>query len=470
MNRLKQSLILAIITILGMLSVQAQTDTVYKFTLLQAQEYAITHYFQSKNAKLDIEIAKKKVWETTAIGLPQISASISGSYTPQLAGSIEQFSSLSMLGLWMYGADQALLDLTGDNQFGYISEPETVESIDPIDMKWSLNGTLTVSQLLFSGSYLVGLQSAKVYKNISELSNEKTELEVRELVSNSYFALLVARENKIILDSTYSNLLTVFNEMKAMFGQGFIEQTDLDQMEITVSNVKISLDMIRRMTSISELLLKTQVGIGLDVSLELSDNLNDLIADFSVEKLILANMEVENNIDYKLLDNQVKASELLLKLDKSAYLPDLAAFYQYQKEFNENAFTFTSPHIIGVSMNIPIFGSGSKMAKVSQKKLELEKSQNNRDQLANSLMLDFLNSKSALVNAKDKFETEGKNMELGKRIFKNALIKYSNGMISTTDLTQIQNQYFTAQSNYYNALQGLITAKNKLEKLLSNKQ
>ncbi|MFA6404329.1 MAG: TolC family protein [Salinivirgaceae bacterium] len=467
MNRLKLILFLAIIAGLGSKITQAQTDSTYRFSLSQALEYAIGNNQSILNANLDVEAAKQKVWEITTIGLPQASANISGSYSPVLSASIESFSSLGMLGQWMYGADQALRDLTSDPKFGNIPDPGPPEPVNTDDMKWSLSGTATVSQLIFSGSYLVGLQSAKVYKSLSELNRVKSIQDITESIKNSYFNVLIARENMLILDSTYQNLSKTLSDMEAIGKQGLLEETDVDQMRITLSNVKISLDLITRLADIADRLFKIQLGIDFNSNLVLTDNLDNLVNLMSYESLLLADLVLDDNVTYQMLDAQVKATELQLKLTKSAFLPDLAAFYQYQKEFNENAFSFTPPHIIGVGMNIPIFSSGMRLSKVKQAKIELMKTQNNQEQMGDYIRLDFYNNKSALIAARDKYQAESKNMDLSKRILNKSMIKFSNGVISSTELTQIQNQYLTTQSNYYQSLQELISSKNKLEKFLS---
>jgi outer membrane protein TolC len=439
-----------------------KTDTL-KLSLSQAQQFAMENNQSILNANLDIEAAKKKVWETTTIGLPQVNGKLGFQYTPELTS----ISSINNLFGWMYDADQALLALQPSNgKFGHIPDPG--DPIPESDMKWSLAGTITASQLIFSGSYLVGLQSAKVYKSLSELNQVKSKQDILESVVNSYVNVLIARENMVILDSTYNNLTKTFSDMQAMGAQGFIEETDIDQMQITVSTVKSSLDYITRMVGVAEMLLKIQLGLDLQKPLVLTDNLAPIIDGITIEKLVAADFVLENNVNYKMLDTQVKASQLLLKLRKSEFLPDIAAFYQYQKEFNDNAFTFTPPHVIGVQMNIPIFGSGQKLARVSQAKIEVLKAQNTKTQMSNNLKLDYYNSKSALLNAYDKYATESGNIKLAKRIYDKALIKYTNGVISGTDLSQIQNQYLTAQSNYYQALQDLISSKSKLEKVLSS--
>jgi outer membrane protein TolC len=224
------------------------------------------------------------------------------------------------------------------------------------------------------------------------------------------------------------------------------------------------------MEELAEKLLKIQLGLSIDNELVLTDDLDSLVNELSYEGLVVTDFIIENNVDYQMIEASVKSSELLLKLNKTNYLPTIAGFYQYYKEFNENAFSFTPPHVLGVSVTIPIFTSGSNNAKVAQAKIDLMKAQNTRESVANMMQLDFQSSRSDLIYTSETFSAKAKNLELAKKIYNNTLIKYSNGMISSTDLTQNQNQYLAAQSDYYVALQGLVAATSKLERLLSNSQ
>ncbi|HEY4785939.1 MAG TPA: TolC family protein [Bacteroidales bacterium] len=452
-------------------TVAAKTDTL-KLSVAQAQQYALENNRSILNANLDIEMAKKKVWETTAIGLPQVSAKGSFQYMPTLSSIVDQLNSFGSLQTWTWYVTNSLSNLDPNNFTPRNTTPSApvYTPIKESDLKWSLAGDLTVSQLLFSGSYLVGLQSAKVYESLSQLNKVKSKQDVLESVINSYFTVLIARENKNILDSTYQNLLKTLTDMQAMGKNGFVEETDIDQLQITVSNVKTSVDFITRQQDLAEKLLKLQLGVDLDKPLILTDSLKSLIDALSYEKLLLTDFVLDNNVNYQMLDAQVKASGLILKLRKSEFLPDLAAFYQYEKQFNSHAITFNPPNIIGVTLNVPIFSSGARLSRVSQAKMDLQKSINTRDQTADALKVDFYNSKSGLLNALDKYHTESSNIVLAKRIYDRALIKYTNGMISSTDLTTIQNQYLTAQSNYYTAIQNLIISKNKLEKMLTKSE
>lgn len=424
-------------------------------SLKQAQEYALQNNKSILNANLDVEAAKKKVWETTTMGLPHVDATVSTSYILTMPGFFEQF---------LRPGIEMKYPTTDPDRDRKISD-DLEKSLD--SMRFSGTLDLTVSQLIFSGSYLVGLQASKVYRSLSELNKVKSTHDVLESVSNSYFMVLVAKENAMLLDSTRMNVEKTMNEISAMYKQGFVEETDVDQLNITLTNLKSSLDMIRRQIDISEKLLKIQLGIPIDQQVILTDNLPDLVNSMTYDQLLLAELVLDNNVSYQMLEAQVKSSELMVKLRKSETLPTIAAFYQHQELLNNNSISFTPPDLIGLTVNIPIFSSGERWSKIKQAKMELQKSKNTLDQTSDMLRLDYYQSKSALVSAKEKFESDKSNLELSRKIYNRALIKFQNGVISSIDLTQLQNQYLTAQSSYYQSLQSLISEKNKLEKILT---
>ncbi|MFA6924294.1 MAG: TolC family protein [Bacteroidales bacterium] len=448
-------------------SQQNKKDSVFSFTLKQAQDYALQNNPIIKNANLDIESAKKKIWETTAIGLPQINSKLAYSYMLTIPSKVEEFSSLTTLGSWMYGVDQAMKNITGDNaHFGYVTAPDPNQKTPSSnDLKWGLTYDITVSEIIFNGGYIVGLQTAKIYRQLSELGVTKSQNDIVESVTNAYYLVLIAQENKNIIDSTYSNTEKIFNNIKAMNAQGLVEETDVDQMQLTLSTLKNTAEMLTRQLEVVRNLLKFQLGIELNQNVTLTDKLDALIG---AGDLSLASKEfnVENFADYKLMDVQAKLAGLNLKLQKTSFLPDIAAFYNHQENFNKNSFSFTPPDIIGLNVNIPIFGSGMKLARINQAKLALEKAINSKQQVSLGLQTSFAEAKSSYLNALSKFQTNKQNITLAEKIYKKNLIKYKEGVAGSLDLTQSQNQYLQAQSSYYSAIIELTTAKSKLEKML----
>jgi outer membrane protein len=449
-------------------SIKAQNtkDTTLTFTLKEAQDYALNNSPLVKNANLDVESAKKKIWETTAIGLPQVSSKLAYSYQITIPALETQFSGLTQLGSWMYGADQALAGLTGNSGFGYITPPDTsVKAATESQLRWGLTYDITATQLLFSGSYLVGLQTAKVYKQLSEVGVVKSQNDLEEQVSNAYYLVLIAQENKKIIDTTYSNTAKILDYIKSTYAQGFIEETDVDQMELTVSTLKNVSDMLTRQLEVAKNLLKFQMGIELSNTVILTDDLNTLLASSDLAGLAFKDFKVENNVDYKLMETQEQLYNLNLKLQKSSLLPDLAAFYTHEENFNDKSFSFTPPNLIGVSMTIPIFGSGMKLAKIKQAKIALEKSKNSKEQVSLGLQTAFSNAQSTFIISMNTYLTKKQNVVLAQKIYNKNIIKYKEGIIGSLELTLAQNQYLQAQTDYYTSIIDLTTAKSKLEKL-----
>lgn len=450
--------------------IQAQTAapvTQQAFSLEQAQKYAAENSPVLKNSNLDLKIAEKKVWETTAMGLPHVSGKVSSSYSIELSPTIETFSKLSNLDSWMYGADQALLGLTkNDTAFGHVPVPDPVETVSDFDKKWSASFDLTVSQLIFSGAYLVGLQTTKAFKGMSELAITKSKKDLEESVSNAYYLVLVMNENQKIMEEIYNETMKTVKEMEAMYKSGFVEETTVDQMKLTANNLKNTLVVIKGQAEVAKNLLRFQMGYNMNTDIILTDNLDNLMAQTIKLTLLSESFNVNNNTDFKMIQTQTEFSELQLKLQKSAFLPDVAAFYQYDHSFNENAMSFTPPQIVGASVNIPIFGSGDKMAKVSQAKMNLDKSKNTEYQISQGLELQFSQAQTGYSNALNKLDANQENLDLAKRIYDKTLIKFKNGVSTSMELTQAQSQYLQAESTYYTTVIELVNAKNTLEKLL----
>lgn len=433
-------------------------------SLKEAQEYATSNNANLKNSILDIEIAKKKIKETTAIGLPQINAK--ANYT-----HLFTVPSLSIGGFYTLGTDlPSGTPITSDNIINN-NVFLNYNALAPIELGVKDNVTLdiTVSQLIFSGEYLVGLQAAKVFYLVSEQSRQKTELDLREAVSNTYNLVLVLKETHQILQQSYNNLKKTLTEMQAMNAQGFVENTDVDQIELTSLNLENGLKSLSRQYEASTILLKFQLGMPFDANIVLTDSLENTASEIPPEIVLNTEFKLDNNINYQILKTQESLAELNLKREKSTYLPTLAAVYNHQEKLKTPSFDFNPKDVIAVQMTIPIFASGMKNYKVSQRKLELEKVVNIRETLANGLELEYINVKNELVTAYDKFQNDKKNIELTQRVYEKTLIKFKEGLSSSLDLTNAQNQYLTAQSNYFNAIYTVITAKNKLQKLTNSK-
>jgi outer membrane protein TolC len=341
---------------------------------------------------------------------------------------------------------------------------------DPIKLGVKDNATINfnVSQLVFSGEYIVGLQASKVFYQISQNSLISTTADVKESVANSYFLVLLMEQNKEILSQSLVNVTKTLSDMKEMNKQGFIENTDLDQLELTVNTLENGIRSVNNQISASYDLLKFQLGLPFENTLTLTDKIEGVIGLADIVSITSKQFQVQNHIAYKIMENQEAAGVLNLKRQKSAYLPSLAAFYKHTENLKKSDFDFTMKDMAGLSLNVPIFSSGMRNVMVQQRQMELEKIKNAKSNVASGLELDFINSRNSFNSAYDQFVNEKRNIELTNRIYNKTLIKYKEGLSSSMDLTNAQNQYLDAQKNYFAALYTLLVSKNKLDKLLNN--
>ncbi len=433
------------------------------FSLKQAQDYAIKNNANSRNSAIDMEIAKKKIWETTAIGLPHISAQVNYQHlftVPELSLGGSTYLATNL---------PAGTPITSDdinNQSVYMGYKPGA----PIKLGVANNTTLdlTVSQLIFSGEYIVGLQATKVFYTMTDQSRQKTEIDLKESIANSYAMALVFEQTRLVLNQSLENTTKTLSDMQEMYKQGLVENTDVDQIELVSLTLKNAVSSMSRQIDATYDLLKFQLGMPFTDKIALTDNLESIANTVNLETLIAAQFNINNNLDYQILQTSEEISKLNLKREKSTYLPNLAAVYRHNEMMNEPAFNFNPKDVVQIAMNVPIISSGERNSRVQQRKLELQKVTNTKDNVANGLQLQYLNTRNELTTAYEKYLNDKRNIELTKRILDKSLIKFKEGLASSRDVTEFLNQYLTAQSNMYTSMLTLISAKYKLDKLNNN--
>ncbi len=442
-------------------AMQAQ-DSCMVISLKEAQTYALENNANVKNAQLDLKIAEKQIWETTGIGLPQVSASVNYQNMLDIPTQfMPDFISPSVIGI-----NQGLFGLTPIAPLPE-SEPMPVQFGSQHNADWGV----TVSQLVFSGEYIVGLQASRIFKRLSEQSLEKTEQETRESIAQSYYLVLVAEESYRIIDSTYQTILTIASDNEAMLKAGFIDQTDVDQMKLNVNNLKSSKEALSYQVEIAYRLLKFQMGLSFEQDIKLTDELAAFLEDLDFESLMVQNADITNHINYKLTETQEQISLLTLKREKSTVLPTLAAFASYSKSAMRDEFDFMDSDkgwypttVVGLKLDIPIFGGGMRYARIKQKQFAYEKAMNSKVQVSQALMTEYLQAKSGFVTAYNSYMNQKNSLELSEKIYSRTLIKYKQGVAGSFDLSNAQNQVLSAQSSYFNAVVELLNAKVKLDK------
>ncbi len=421
----------------------------YTFSLDEAIAFALENNYTVKNAALEIDAAEKQKWEATSIGLPQIDGKID--YQNWLKQQVTFIPS----------------ELTGG------SPGEFTPVI--FGTKQNMSATVTVNQLIFDGSYLVGLQSAQTFLKISNLAKEKTDQTIREAVINAYGNVLLARETLDILYKNKEVLEKNLNETRALLKNGFVEEQDFQQQQITLSNINNDINRSTRLEIIARQGLNLTLGIPIETRVELTENLENMALKSTDLQMLYEDFDLQNHIDFKIADNQVLADELLVKYEKSKNIPSINAFVNYSTfQFANNLIFFEDPEgnwftssLFGVSMNIPVFSSLQRNARTQQAKINLMQSEIRRQEISENLKLQVNTAKNKYQFALDQFQTSKENLSLAESIAEKEQVKFFEGLSSSIDLTNTQNQLFGSQQSYIQSIIEIIQSKVELENALN---
>jgi outer membrane protein len=425
------------------------TTLAQSFTLDQALVYGLEHREQIKNAQLDLLSAKKKVWETTAIGLPQINAE----------GNFQQYINIPT----------SVVDASFVNPN---AAPGEVVSFR-MGQKYNVVGGVNASQLIFDGSYIVGLQVSKFYTQFVQSSIEKSEQEIQYNITQAFYTVLVGNENMLLLDSLEQSAHQLLNNTQVFYDQGMIEKEEIDQLELNLVRISSMKVTASRQVEIAKNLLKLQMGYPISDPISIEGRLADVLKQVEFEYAELKG-SVQENINFIMLQQQKRLSEYELKNRRFQHFPQLAAFFQHQYMAFRNEFNFFEDKpwypstAWGVNLKIPLISSGMRAMQVQQAKIAVEKNENSLKELQRSLEFQEVQTKLNFENALTQAKLESRNVELAKQIYRNTFIKKEAGIVTSLQVTQTYAQVLSAQTEYINAVLQILTAKNELDNLYGN--
>ena len=408
---------------------QEKEASILRLTLKEAQDYALQNNRTVWNAGLSVSEAQKKTWEVISAGLPQVNASVDYS---------------NMMGFNM--------SFAGMN----IALPPTS------------NLQVSVSQLLFNGSYWIGIKMSKLGQEMTETARLQAELDVKQQTRSAYFTALITEENMKILELNLNNIEKLAKTVDDMVRIGVAEQTDADQMKVQIATMINAIKTVERYLELAYNLLRFQLGVEANTEIELTQTLDELMTETDTTEILTSEFDIDTNYNVQLLDGQIDLANMQINLERAAALPTVVAFYNHTYKIAKSTFDMSPNNIIGLQANIPIFASGQRHVRTQQAKINLEKIQNNRDLLTESLLMQEKQLRFNLKNATESLEVQKEAMEVSQRVFESVSRKFQHGTASSLDVTTASTSLLQAQGNYINAMMEVLSAQTELEKLLNN--
>ncbi len=439
------------------------------FTLDQCIDYALKNSINVQNSVLDEQIASAKVKETIGIGLPQISIDGSLVHNPKLSRFFTTYS----------GPDGFLGDLSG---VPGIQPGDVIAARNFFQLQSSGAASIGLNQLLFNGSYLVGLKASSVYRDLAVKTGNQTKEQIIQQVMKAYYAVLINKERIDLFANNIARVDSLLSNTKALNENGFAEAIDVDRIQVTLNNLLAERNKFLNLNDLGIEVLKFQMNYPMDQPLEVVGSINEVQVDTNLEHY-KEGWDYKIRPDYQVLETNRKLQALNVKNQNAAFMPTLNAFatFGYSTQSPQIAGLFqTNTQIedygglgpdtwynysqIGVSLNIPIFSGGQRYYKLQQEKIALSKVDNGFRSLKNGIDLEIKQASLIFENAIATLETQQANMDLASRVAQVTKLKYEQGVGSNIEVVDAENSLRQAQTNYYGAMFDAMVAKVDLDK------
>lgn len=413
-------------------------------TLDECISYAMENNQIMVNADLEIDKQQKVVGETLSIGFPQINGYV------DVRNNFEVPT--SFIPGEFFGQPGEFVPVQFSPQFGG-------------------NASLGLTQMVFNGSYIVGVQAARVFVELASKQAEMTEIDVAQAVTTAFYSVLVNEVGLELINDNYDRLDSLLRETTLMYENGFAEKIDVNRVKVEFNNVVASRKIGTDIEMLSRQLLKFQMGMPINEELELIGSLNDLAEELN--NPVVADFEYVDRIEYSILQTQDALANFEMKNNKAQYLPNLDFFVNagastqtgVSSDLWNTSNWFTQGNY-GLTLNLPVFDGLYKSYRVQQNKIKINQIQNNMYQLKNSIDLEILTARTNLENAIIDLNTQRENLELSQEVYNVTKVKYQEGLGSNLEVIEADAAFKFVQNNYYNSMYQVLLSKVELEKSL----
>lgn len=415
-------------------------------SLQQALDMAARQSYAVQASELEAEKARHKVKEITAIGFPQINGE----------AGLQNFIDVP----------KQLIP----NFFTPGQGPEFVAA--QFGLPWNASAGITLTQLLFDGSYLVGLKATRALAQQSQQDLEKTAADARNQAAKAYFGVLAAEEGQRLAGEGIPLLEKSLKEVTAMKEVGFMESTDVDRLTVQLEEARSLQRSFKQQAEVGRMLLALALGLPQGTPITLTDDLTKILNDPNETALSEQELDPSTHIEQQYANNLVQLQDLQRKNERSKAMPSLGGFINHQQVWNGpdldpgGTYPFFPTTVWGLKLSVPLFSSTSRYHKVEQATIALKQTEINRTATEERLKAFAAQSRSQARTAFDNYRTQERNMALAKNILDRTSVKFTNGAAASFELTQEQGNYLMAQQGYIQRVVELLMARAELRKAL----
>lgn len=439
-----KNIFFVLLLVLNLNSLKSQT---LKLTLDESINLAIENNENLKNSYLEEKISKAITKEYLSIGLPQINFDGGVKYNHEVQKSLIDISR------FMPGV------------------PEGTEQEVQFGQTYDGRMDLFLNQMIFNGSYFVGLSAAKELVNLSEKLTKRDIIDINESVQKAYYTVLNTKKRIELVDINISRLSTLLNQTQKLFENGFVEKLDVDRIRVSYNNLKSEKIKADRLYQLSKKVFNFQIGVPVGTDIQLVGELTeDLVSSFNYS---LEDFDYSKRIEYSILQTDKNLKFYDLKNNRSQYLPQVYANYNYGYNTSSSDYNvffdsnrWKSFGTLGFKIIVPIFDGFLKRSKINQSKYKIEQVENQMLFLERSINLQVNQSILSYENTKETILVSKQNLDLAEGVYKATELKFKEGVGSNLELIDSNNSLKIAQNQYYNSLYESVIASIEIKKTL----
>ena len=437
-------------------------STVMRLSLEEAQQYAVEHNYALQNAALNVKKAEATRWQTLSTMLPQVKA---GFDYQNMCGYEMNFGGRSSTSSMLPDS------ITIGGQTFAISFPSsgtTEETSTSIPMNPSGTFSITAS-IALTGAQIIGTMLNDIAIDMANISHSQSEFTTRTNVKTTYTSILIMEQTVKLLDTSLMNMQQLLATTEASVQAGASEQITADKLNVQVASMQNSLNSTKRTLKMLYNSLVLLLGADVDAKVVLTTPLEKVLDIDYAAQLTMGDFHIEDNFDYQLLQQNERLSRKQVSLAWMDFTPTISAYYQYSDKtyFGKDAgFNMTPPNMIGASVSLPLFQSGTRMAKIKGAKIDLQETLNSKQQAEDGLKVQYNQLRYDLVSAIEGYQIQRQNLDVTRRVFHNVTEKYTYGHASNLEVTNASTDIITAQNNYIQAVLTVVQAQVALENLM----
>ncbi|HSB91512.1 MAG TPA: TolC family protein [Flavitalea sp.] len=448
----------ATLVMLMLLQSPAFSQKQYQLSVKEAVELALKQVNEIRNLEVDKKLQIAKNREITGQALPQINGTVNANHYFSIPVTfLPDFISPTIY--------DVLVKEGVNGSTGPVTKPSNNNELFParFGVPWQASAGFSIQQLLFQPDVFVGLQARDKALEFADYNIKVMEDSIRTNVYRAYYSVLIAQKRRALLETTVTRLETLLHDQTEMYKNGFAEKLDLDKTQVSLNNLRTSMNQAQNLVVIGNAALKFSTGMNQKDSLLLTDTL-------SMEKvkadLLETDFRYEDRNEIKLLNSLVELQNLNVKRYKLGRIPTISAFYNYSQNAQRQTFSFFSSKeswyttsVVGFNLSVPIFTGLQQNRKIEQAELTVEKTRNNIQNLKQAIDLQIVSQLQVLKNALANLDIQTRNMELSAQVYNSTKIKFEQGLGSSFEILQSVSSFDESQQNYFQALFEAVVAR-----------